>query len=174
MQEIRALLLRTRLHWRWIIPIRHYPGVPTAAPIVEHDFNNPRRQESFFFCHLTTWPHSPVPMNTKGDSFLEEEAKHQHCSLHPHSFHEPQPQQHHPHPYGIYGSGVQWGQQVWTSAVEKASSGRVANQITRQLMKVMGNEVLLEAAWSVSISTCHCVSIGDVYSPAEAVVNCSL
>jgi len=64
--------------------------------------------------------------------------------------------------------------QVWTSAVEKASSGSRANQITRRLMKVMGNKVLLEAARSVPISTCHCVSIGDVYSPAEAVVNCSL
>lgn len=31
--------------------------------------------------------------------------------------------------------------QVWMSTVEKASSGRRANQITRLLMKVMGNKV---------------------------------
>lgn len=37
-----------------------------AAKIVEHDFNNPGRQESFFFCHLTTWPHSLIPLNKKG------------------------------------------------------------------------------------------------------------
>jgi len=32
-------------------------------------------------------------------------------------------------------------------AVEKASSRRGTNQITSQLMKIMGNKVLLEAAW---------------------------
>lgn len=32
-------------------------------------------------------------------------------------------------------------------AVEKASSRRGTNQITSQVMKIMGNKVLLEAAW---------------------------
>lgn len=33
------------------------------------------------------------------------------------------------------------------SAEEKASSRRETNQITSQLMKIMGNKALLEAAW---------------------------
>lgn len=120
MQEIRAALLRTRRRWRWIIPIRHYPGVPAAAPIVEHDFNNPGRQESFFFCHLTTWPHSPIPMNTKGDSFLEEETQRQRCSplRIPTASREPQPQQHQHRPHGIHGFGAQWGQQAARAGVD--------------------------------------------------------
>lgn len=49
-------------------------------------------------------------------------------------------------------------------ATEKASSRRGTNQITRQLMKIMGNKALLEAAW---LDSCFPVSLGssrDVYN----------
>lgn len=65
-QEIWAVSLETKLCWRCIIIICHYLGFLVAAKIVEHDFNNPGRQESFFFCHLTTWPHSLIPLSKKG------------------------------------------------------------------------------------------------------------
>lgn len=49
-------------------------------------------------------------------------------------------------------------------AMEKASSRRGTNQITRQLMKIMGNKAPLEAAWLDSYFPVSLGSRGDVYN----------
>lgn len=49
-------------------------------------------------------------------------------------------------------------------AMEKASSRRGTNQITRQLMKIMGNKALLEAAWLDSYFPVSLGLSGDVYN----------
>lgn len=49
-------------------------------------------------------------------------------------------------------------------AMEKASSRRGTNQITRQLMKIMGNKALLEAAWLDSYFPVSLGSSEDVYN----------
>lgn len=49
-------------------------------------------------------------------------------------------------------------------AMEKASSRRGTNQITRQLMKIMGNQALLEAVWLDSYFPVSLGSSEDVYN----------